>query len=354
MVTTYLRRFYTSFTTHIIDVPTRLMAFLSLLLLIAAPVAKLPINILMILATAYLMAIFAASWDLLVGRTGQISLGHALFFGIGGYATALLNVRVGWPIWATISTAILLAFVAAVGVGYLTLRVKGPYLALVSMALPLIFTGILLAFKNETGGERGIWGLSGIFTNMTLKDMKVAEYYFSLILLLVSAVILYKVANSHTGIVLVSILDDELASKACGINVTKYKVMALAISGIFAGLAGSVYAHLMGAISLHMLAVDVSFMVVIMTIFGGLGTIYGGIVGAFIIQLLDGYVLTDLFVVGPEWRLLLYIAVVIILIMKWPRGVSRFVTDQISDLSKEREIEERGPHIWKTYKKKKK
>jgi len=354
MVTTYLRRFYTSFATHIIDVPTRLLAFLLSLLLIAVPVAKLPINILLILTIANLMAIFAASWDLLVGRTGQISLGHALFFGIGGYTTALLNVKVGWPVWATISAGVLLAFVAAVGVGYLTLRVKGPYLALVSMALPIILSGIILYFKDVTGGERGIGGLSYLFPQVTYSDKSLAEYYFTLILLLASAIILYKVANSHTGIVLVSILDDEVASKACGINVTNYKVMALAISGIFAGLAGSIFAHILRAISLQMLAVDLSFMAVIMTIFGGLGTIYGGIAGAFIIQLLDKYVLIDVIAVRTEWRLLIYIAIIIILIMKWPRGVARFVTDQINDLSEEREIEERGPHIWKKYKKKKK
>jgi branched-chain amino acid transport system permease protein len=352
MVTTYLRRFYTSFATHIIDVPTRLLAFLLSLLLIAAPVAKLPLYILLILTIANLMAIFAASWDLLVGRTGQISLGHALFFGIGGYTTALLNVEAGWPVWATISASVLLAFVSAIGVGYLTLRVKGPYLALVSMALPLILSGIFLYFRDVTGGERGIGGLSSLFPQLSYSNKPLAEYYFTLALLFVSAIILYKVANSHMGITFVSILDDEVASKACGINVTKYKVIALAISGIFAGLAGSIYGHVLKAVSLNMLSVDLSFMAVIMTIFGGLGTIYGGIAGAFIIQLLDKYVLVDLFAVRTELRLLIYIAIIIIFVMKWPRGISRFVTDQINDLSEERAIEERGPHIWKKYKKK--
>jgi branched-chain amino acid transport system permease protein len=354
MVTTYLRRFYSSFVTHIIDIPPRLLSFLLLLLLLAFPITNAPSHILLILVSVNLMAIFGASWDLLVGRTGQMSLGHALFFGIGAYTTAILNVYTDLPILATIPVGILLSFVTAVGIGYITLRMRGPYLALVSMAFPLILLGAIFYFKDITGGERGITALSRFFPYLTLYEQRLAEYFLTLILLLVSAVILYKVANSHTGIAMLSILDDELASKACGINVTKYKVMALAISGIFASLAGSVYAHVMRAVSVAALMVDLSFMAVIMTILGGIGTIYGPIAGAFIVQLLDRYFLADVIVVSSEWRFLIYIAVVIILVIKWPRGAARFVTDELEDLEKAREIEERGPHIWKKYKKKKK
>lgn len=354
MVTTYLRRAYTSFATHIFDVPPRLLSFLFLLLLLAFPATNPPQYILLIFVIVNMMAIFAASWDLLVGRTGQMSLGHALFFGIGAYTTALLNVFTDLPLWATIPIGMLLSFVTAVAVGYVTLRVKGPYLALVSMAFPIILIGVIFYFKDVTGGERGISGLPRFFPYLGLYDQRLAEFYFSLILLLVSAVILYKIAYSQTGIVMISILDDEVASKGCGINVTKYKVMALAISSIFASLAGGVYVHILQSVSVGTLSVDLSFMAVIMTIFGGLGTIYGPLAGAFIIQLLDRYVLTNLIDVPSTWRLLIYIIVVIILVLKWPRGIARFVTDQLEDLSEAREIEERGRHIWKKYKKKKK
>lgn len=354
MVTTYLRRIYSSFATHVIDIPPRLLVFLLLLLFLAFPITGPSSHILLILIIVNLMAIFACSWDLLVGRTGQMSLGHALFFGIGAYTTALLNVYTKLPLLATIPIGILLSFIAAIAVGYVTLRVRGPYLALVSLAFPIILIGTIFYFKDVTGGERGVAGLSRFFPYLTLYEQRLSEYYLSLILLLVSAVILYKVANSHTGIAMVSILDDELASKACGINVTKYKIMALVISSIFASLAGAVYVHILRAVSVGVLVVDLSFIAVIMTILGGIGTIYGPLVGAFVVQILDRYVLNELIPIPSEWRLLIYIVIVIILVIKWPRGLARFVTDQLEDLEEARELEERGPHIWKRYKKKKK
>jgi len=167
-----------------------------------------------------------------------------------------------------------------------------------------------------------------------------AEYYLILVSLFVSSIILYRVANSKTGIVLVSILDDESASKACGINVTKYKLLAFAVSALFAGLAGGLYAHSFGAQGAvapeAVLGLTTSFYPVIMTIFGGIGTIYGPIVGAFTL-----WTLMEFFRVAAELRALIYISIIIIFIVKWPTGVAKFVVEKLNDLAKEREIDER-------------
>ena len=146
-----------------------------------------------------------------------------------------------------------------------------------------------------------------------------------------------------------------MASKACGINTTKQKLTAFAISACFASLAGAVYAHILTAVGPGgTLSVTVSFLPVIMTIFGGIGTIYGPIAATFIIQILDLYILKVPLNVPMEWHPLIFILVVVVFVLKWPRGIARFVVeDGLKELSKERELEERGKHIWKKYKKRK-
>jgi branched-chain amino acid transport system permease protein len=233
----YLRRAYTSFATHVYDVPPRMLAFLIFIILMIVPLTQLNLSIMENLTYANMIAILAVSWDLLVGRTGQISMGHAIFWGVGAYSAALLFQYFGWPVWMTIPITLLIGVGIAMAIGIPCLRVKGPYLALVTMSLPLAASGFLYyytgVFKADTGIE-----LSRIFpTSFGWAGHFVANYYLSLSLMAISAVIIYKVATSRTGVVFVSLLDDELASKACGINVTKYKLMAFAISGLFGSLA---------------------------------------------------------------------------------------------------------------------
>jgi len=356
MVTTLLRRAYLSFATHILDVPPRLLAFLSFFLLLTFPISigRSGLTFVVMLTNANILAMFAASWDLLVGRTGQISMGHALFYGVGAYATALLFVYYGLPIWITIPLSLLVGTLIALLVGFPCLRVKGAYLALVTLAFPIILVGLLSYFKDITGGERGVYGLPRFFPFLGFYEQRVANYYLTLLLLLISAIVLYKVANSKTGIVFVSILDDELASKASGINITKYKLLAFAISGFFATLAGSLNAHLLSVANKASLEVTLSFMPIIITILGGIGTVYGPIAGAYILTILDRYVLKTVVDIPTEWHIIIYILFIIVLIIRWPRGIARFVTEKLEDLQEERELEERGKHIWKREKKKKK
>lgn len=368
MVKSYIRRAYSSFAAHVFDIPPRLMAFLFLLILLIIPLAGLGPYYLSMMIYANVLAIFAASWDLLVGRTGQISLGHAIFFGIGGYSTALLFKFFGLPIWVTIPIALLIGTSAAVLIGFPCLRVKGPYLALVTMAFPIILHSIVKwsPLNPIFGGEFGIRGLPGFFAFLPIRQARIAEYYLTVILLFVASVIIYKVANSKTGIVFMSILDDEVASKACGINITKYKLMSFVISGLFGTLAGCMQAHLLKVSNPPMFELTLSFAPIIVTFLGGIGTIYGPLIGAYIYYFLDKYFLTiqlprlcEYFGVtlpqGFEYaKLLIFTLIVLILVIKWPRGIARFTTDKLEDLEEARDLDERGPRIWKRYKRKKK
>jgi branched-chain amino acid transport system permease protein len=321
------------------------------------PVANLDIYVMGILISANVLAIFATSWDLLVGRSGQMSLGHALFFGIGAYATALLHKYYALPPWITIPIAVAIGTGVGVTIGFPCLRIKGPYLALVTMAFPIIFTSVVYTLRDIFGGEFGVRDVPAFFPGLPIEQQKIAEYYLTLLVLLISAVALYKIANSHTGIVFVSILDDQLAAKASGINVTKYKLMAFAISGFFASLAGCIFAHLLRVASPPALSLTTSFGAVIVTFLGGIGTIYGPVMGAYVYYFIDRYFLTIITPLPYEFidaKLLIFTMIVAFLVIKWPRGLGRFVTDKLGDFEEARDIDERGPKIWKTYKKKEK
>lgn len=346
----YVRKVYISFATRIYDVPPRMMALLLLSLLTILPLIKFDVSLISVLTEANFMAIFAISWDFLI-RSGQVSLGHALFYGMGGYTTALLFKYLSWPIWITIPISMLVCAALALLIGTPCLRLKGPYLALTTMAFSLVASSLIKGpLKTVTRGEIGISGLPTLFPFIRMPlDKIMAEYYFTLSLMVISSVIMYKIAYSKTGMVFVSILDDELGSKACGINVTKYKLMAFVISGAFASLAGCIHAHKIMVVNPPMFSITYSLLPLIVAVLGGLGTIYGALVGTFIYYLLDRYILVSIIPVhkwtfyGIEWgqiKLIIFTLIVIIFIIKWPRGIGRGIVEKLEDLEKPREIEE--------------
>lgn len=377
MVKGYAVRSYSSFVAHVFDIPPRLLAFLSLLTLLCIPC--LGDKYLPMLTSACTYAILAASWDLLVGRTGQVSLGHAFFFGMGAYTSALLIqfygynaitlpvLQITFPILLiTIPVALIVVVFLAILVGLPTLRVKGPYLGVITLCIPLIMKYItnwhpLNDIFHGTSGIKVPYFFSFLRGNPLRTTV---EYYFALTILFFSAIIIYKIAISKTGIVFVSILDDELAAKACGINTTKYKLIAFIISGLFGALSGCIFAHLtLGRARPLLFDLTYSFLPITMTFLGGIGTIYGPLVGAFIYNFLDLYVLptylkplmysAGLGVYFDQLKIVFFSLLIITMIIKWPRGIARTIVDKLEDLAKPRDIEERGPRIWKKYKKEK-
>jgi branched-chain amino acid transport system permease protein len=364
----YLTRAYSSFVANIFDVPSRLLAFLYLLLMLLLPVSGLRLSA---LVYAFVYAILALSWDLLVGRTGQVSLGHAFFFTIGAYCSAIFSLYygssmvIGIPTYIiTIIVALAISVLIAIVVGLPALRVKGPYLGVFTFCIALV----MYYFTNWSYVENIFGGTSGVAVPFFFSFLRgnpirgAVEYYFALAILFFSAIIVYKIATSKTGIVFISILDNELASKACGINVTKYKLIAFAISGFFASLAGCIYVYLLiGRVRPLDFYLDYSFLPITFTFIGGLGTIYGPIAGAVIYKSIEAYLFRDhikplMSSMGftAQYEQLvnaIFAVVILIIILKWPRGIARTVVDKLNDLAKPRDIEERGPRIWKKYKK---
>jgi branched-chain amino acid transport system permease protein len=320
----WLRRAWSELRNEVLVLPSRTLALAWALALLALPAVNSDPYVLRILTMTCIFAIFAASWDLLAGYTGQVSFGHALFFGAGAYTSALLSSKLAIPPWATIwggaAAAMLFGFV----VGYLCLRLRGSYLSLATLAFPLIALGILFAVPGFSGGELGISGLRRLVAS------PVGNYYIAAVSMLLIVFGLWLLADSKFGIVLHAIRDDEVAARASGINTVRYKLTVFALSGAAAGFAGALLGQYLRVAGPSTLEVALSFQVVIWSIVGGLATIYGPVAGVFVL-----YPLTEWlggFKAFGELRLLIFAVIVLLVLLFMPRGFAPWIRDKIETL----------------------
>lgn len=335
-----LGRVYKGFSKNIVN-PPKLSVLLLVVFALFLPLTQPGEFLLGTLTLTFVLAVFAASWDLLAGYCGQVTFGHALFFGLACYGTALLYKFHKFSPWISVPMNILFVSVIALLAGFPCLRVKGPYLALVSLTLPQIATMLILLFRDVTHGDRGLKA-PPFFPFLSITQQTVSEYYLALVVLVVSGIIMYKIVNATTGKIFISILDNELGSQACGINVTKYKLMAFVISGCFASLAGSLWAPIGAHAGLYTLSLSLSFYPIIWTIFGGIQTIYGAIMGTVILEMLSRYVLTVIIRFPEEWRLIIYVTVIMIFILKFRMGAVRLIAEILKGFKRS---EEKKPHV---------
>jgi len=314
----YIRKFFKLIKTEVIVLPSRMIVLLFILGLLALPLITDDPYLLRILILASIFAIFAASWDLLSGFTGQMNFGHALFFGVGAYGAALLNLHLDLPPWGSIPLGALAAVLAGLIIGIPCLRLRGTYLALTTLAFPIILMGIVFALPEVTGGELGISGIDRLVRS------RVAQYYIAVIVMVVLVVIMWKITDSNMGIIFHAIREDEVAVRASGINTTRYKLMAFCLSGFFAGVSGGLYAHFMRIAGPSTLEVSMSFQVVIWAVFGGVVTIWGPVGAVFIL-----FPLLEFFRFWPEFRMLLFAIVILLILLFMPQGLLPWIRDKI-------------------------
>jgi len=318
IISSYVGRVYKGLRGEVLVLPSRTVVLLFCLILYLLPLVMDHPYYLRILIMASIFAIFAASWDLLSGFTGQISFGHALFFGVAAYTSALLNLNIGLPPWLTIPLGALAAVVAGLVVGVPCLRLRGTYLALATLAFPLILIGVVFVIPDITGGELGVSGLD------RLSSSRVIEYYIAVTVMIILGFVMWKITDSKTGIIFHAIREDEVTARASGINTTRYKLLAFCLSGFFAGIAGGLYVHFMRTAGPSTLELMLSFQVIIWVIFGGIATIYGPIAGAFILVLL-----MEFLTVAPEIRMLLFAIMVMLILLFMPEGLTTWVRDKV-------------------------
>jgi branched-chain amino acid transport system permease protein len=317
----WFRRAWAEIRNEIFVLPSRTLVLVFVVALLALPVVYGDPYVMRILTMTCIFAIFAASWDLLAGYTGQVNFGHALFFGAGAYTSGLLSLKLGISPWATVLAAAAVATLFGFAVGYLCLRLRGSYLSLATLAFPLIALGLLFAFPDFSGGELGISGLRRLAATPT------GNYYVAAASMLAIVFILWAIADSHFGIVLHAIRDDEVAARASGINTPRYKLAVFGISAAAAGFAGALFAHYLRVAGPSTLEVALSFQVVIWGIFGGVATIYGPVAAVFILYPLTEW-LGSFRAIG-ELRLLIFAVIVLLVLLFMPRGLAPWVRDKV-------------------------
>ncbi len=266
----------------------------------------------------FILAVFAMSYDLLLGYTGVISFGHAMFFGTGGYVVGLLVKHAGWSAGAAVGVLLLVALLQSLMVGALSLRVKGVYLAMVTLAFAEFFYILAEAtdFRQYTGADDGLHGIyPPPFLSPT--DHRTRFYFLALVFFLTMYLAARRLVNSPTGRVMVAIRENEARAAMLGYNTFVYKLVALVAAGVMAALAGALNAFFNLGVTPSVLSVATTIDVLAMTIVGGAGTLTGPVLGAAIVHLL-GYWLNRLF--GQTWVLLFGVTFILIVVFL-PYGI---------------------------------
>ncbi len=233
-------------------------------------------------------ALFAISVDLLLGYTGLLSFGHAAFWGSSAYVTGLVAMRSGLPFPVAILCGTLFAMLIAVPIGYLSVRRTGIYFAMVTLAFAQMIYFLANQWRGVTGGENGLQGIPRNFFGIELVEGDSFYFYYAgVVLILFGIFCAWRIVNSPFGRVLVAIRDNPARARALGYDVERYKILVFVMSAGLAGLAGGVYAISHGFASLDALNWTTSGKVVLVTVLGGIGTLWGGVVGALIVVQLE-------------------------------------------------------------------
>ena len=267
--------------------------------------------------TFLVFSVVAFSQDIILGRAGIFNMGHAIFFGIGAYTTAILNVNFGFEIIATIPFAIILPAVIAVLLAGPIIHLRGDYLLVATIGFNIIFEQVL---SNDlfglTGGPNGIFGIDvvRIFGYELYSDT--AIYYIAFGLLILTLLIIRNLDNSKYGRALYYINKNEIAAKSMGINISYYKLFAFALGAAIAGAAGSVFAIQYSAVSPESFNFMQSVMFFAIVLVGGSASLPGVIIGTFVM-----FVLPELFTEFKESRYLIFGAAMVLTMILRPNGV---------------------------------
>ena len=233
-----------------------------------------------------IFAIFAIGYDICFGYTGLLSFGHAAFFGLGAYGTGLSLIHFSIPAPVGLAMGIMVSLLAAVPIAYLSIRRHGIYFAMVTLAFAQMIYFVAFKWRSLTGGDDGLHGVPRPSMGPIDLTSELVLYYFILFFFVLSLVVGIRIIRSPFGKTLECLRENENRAKSIGYNPTHFKLVSFVISAGFAGLAGGLYALLQNFVPLFTLSLDTSGDIVLMTLIGGMGTLYGPILGAMSLVLL--------------------------------------------------------------------
>lgn len=252
----------------------------------------------------------AQSWNLISGLTGYVSFGHVAFFGTGAYAAALLVTRAGWH-WGTAALAGGAAAVTlALVIGYPCLRLRGPYFAIAMLGLNEVMRVLVSYFEGLTGGAAGV-SLPTLYASVPI-------YYGMGLAALAATAVAHALITSRVGLRLMTIREDEVAAEAIGIDTARYKLYAFLLSAAVPGVVGGLFARDQGYIEpIAVFPLAITITMIVMALFGGKGTIWGPVLGAVLLFVLQELV----------WAHFLYLhqvlfgAIIVLVVLFMPRGI---------------------------------
>jgi len=240
--------------------------------------------------------VIGSSWNLLAGYTGQVSFGHAIFFGTGAYTAGLCVTKLGISAWWGMLLGGPVALLVGLIIGWICFRLRGPYFALATIAIGEIFRLVAIDWRALTDG------MDGILIIQSFRS-KLPYYYLALVLAIACVSAVYLVLHSKWGYYFVAIREDQDVAEAIGISSFRYKSLSLMISSYFTGMAGAFYMNYMAFIDPHVVFSlhDISIMAILVAIIGGVGTLWGPAVGAFIMVWLQEIFRSAFFGLFPRW-----------------------------------------------------
>lgn len=293
-----------------------------LLLFISLPIfvqAKYPLHLLIMVG---IWSIAASSLNLILGYTGQGSLGHAAFFGIGAYASALLMIKLGLSFWFALPLASCVAAFFGFLIGLPALRTRGSYFAIATLGFNMIVTIIIEHWESLTQGGAGISGIPKphplnlpLVGKLAFTSM-ITQYYLVLFFLVLTFFLIYRIVHSPVGKTYLAIRGGEPLAESLGINAMGNKLVSFTTSAFFAGLAGSLYASYHGFISPDTSNFHLGFDLLIYLLVGGVATMPGPIIGAVIMTLIPESLQFLL-----EYRIIFYGGFLILIVIFLPRGL---------------------------------
>jgi branched-chain amino acid transport system permease protein len=270
-----------------------------------------------VMSFALIYAVFVTGLNLFMGYAGQVTFGHNAFAALSGYASAVLTSSYGWQPLTALLAGLALALAVALLVGYPTLRLKGHYLAMATLAIGLIVYEVAVQWQAVTGGYMGISGIPPVGVGRFEIVSDRAQLAFLALVVALAIWSAMRLRASRFGRALVAIAGSEDAARALGIDVARYKLLAFLISAVYAALAGSLFVHIVGFVSPEVFGLHMVVLAFTMLYVGGIGTAAGPLVGAVIISLLP-----ETFRALKDYQDLAYGAGLILLLSYAPKGLA--------------------------------
>lgn len=313
------------------------VAGIALLVAAIIPIFQ-PSNYVLTQATLFFIwATVATQWNLVFGLSGTITLGHMAVFAVGAYTTAMLGMYLGWNVWMTLPFAAAASVVASLLIGAATLRLRGPYIAVMSLAIAQAMYSLIMTdvecftmtngCQNLTGGARGLFNYGDFGFNVLLgfKYRVYGDYYLSMALLAIGVTVAFLIMQSALGVTFRALRDNRVCAEARGVDRVRYQFVVFGAAGICTGLAGGVYAGIQRTIGPDLLSIPLLLFILSMMIVGGRGTKWGPILGAGALMLADT-VLRDF----PDFRVAALSLIILGVMILLPRGLAGLVSDIVT------------------------